>query len=90
MSKIPELFTEYGGAIMSNFDHAIDEDVVKAIKGKPHYAQYAGWNFCRYVWYADDQWHCEVWRYGSPEDSLVSANELEEIMTEVSDSYGWD
>lgn len=86
--KRPDTFKEYEDEIMSNFDHTIDREVEKAIKGKTLYAQYSGWNFCGYVWWAG-KWHCEVWTYGSP-DRVISADELEEIMTEVSGSYGYD
>ncbi len=74
---------------MSNFDHEIRQDVAEAIKGKPLYADYAGWNFFGKVWWADDQWHCEVWQYRSP-SGVISAKTLEELMSEVSNEYGHD
>lgn len=87
--KRPEPFEDFGEELMSNFDHSIDRKVEEAIKGKPYYAQYSGWNFCGYVWWENEKWHCEVWTYGSMDD-VISANTLDDIMTEVSDKYGYD
>ena len=88
-SRIPESFTEFSESVMSNFDHAIDEKVAEAIKDKPLYAQYAGWNFCGYVWWQNGKWCCEVWTYGSWFETFV-ADTLSEIMSDVSSEYGSD
>ena len=89
MLTIPTDFTSTNDAVMTNFDHAIDEDVAKEIKGKPLYAQYAGWNFCGEVWWTGEKWACEIHQWRSHVDT-VEANTLQEIMDEVSDRYGHD
>lgn len=88
-SRIPESYTEFSEGVMSNFDHDIDEKVAEAIKDRPLYAQYAGWNFCGYVWWQNGKWCCEVWTYGSWCKTFV-ADTLSEIMSDVSSEYGSD
>ena len=87
--RIPDNYTEHAEAIMSNLDHSIEEDIAEEIKGKELYAQYSGWHFCGYVWWQDDKWCCEVWRYNSHVATFES-DTLEEIMQEVSMEYGHD
>ena len=55
------------------------------------YGKHAGWNFNGKVWWNREEakWQCEVWQYRVPLE-IVSAESLEEIMTEVSDRYGDD
>ena len=80
---------ELPDAVMTNFDHSIDEKVAEQLKAKPdHYAQYSGWNFCGYVWW-EGQWACEVWVAHSPQE-IIRAPGLNVLMHEVSDRYGWD
>ena len=88
-SRIPESFTEYPESIMSNCFHEIDNNVAEAIKDKPLYAQYAGWDFCGYVWWQNCKWCCEVWTYKSWCETFV-ADKLQDIMSDVSLEYGND
>jgi hypothetical protein len=88
-SRIPESFTGFSESVMSNFDYDIDEKVAEAIKDKPLYAQYSSWNFCGYVWWQNGKWCCEVWTYGSWNETFV-ADTLSEIMSDVSSEYGSD
>jgi len=74
--------------VMSNFDHEIDRDVAKELEKGGCYAQYAGWNFCGYVWWEDESFHCEVWVYRSPQE--IISGSLEEIMDTVCEKYGDD
>lgn len=85
-SQIPSL-EEWPEAVMTNFDGSIDEAVARVLADGKHYAQYAGWNFCGYVWRDGEQWACEVWTYGSPRE-VVRAETLQDIMTAVGDTYG--
>ena len=84
----PISFTDFPDEIMSNFDHCIDEKVAEAIKDKPLYAQYSGWNFCGYVWWQNNKWCCEVWTYNSWSKTFM-ADTLQEIMENVSSEYGY-
>lgn len=87
-SQIPENYQDYGETIISNFDHEIDEEVAKSIKGQPLYAGYAGWDFHGQVWWDNNQWHCEVKVYCVIQE-VISADTLPELMEAVSDEYGW-
>ena len=88
--RLPDDFTEHdGNAVLSNLDRGVDESVMEEIKGKELFSRYAGWNFNGLVWWQNKQWHCEVWRYRSYNETF-SADTLEEIMTLVSDKYGYD
>ena len=76
---------------MSNFDHTIDNGLAELLKeneGKV-YAQYAGWNFCGYVWFENDKFVCQVWCYKSPQEEII-ADTLEEIMDMVSEKWGYN
>lgn len=79
-----------GDAVMSNFNHEIHWPVAKRLIDEKVYAQYAGWNFCGYVWWdADaDTYRCEVWRWNRPVETLSGT--LEDIMDEVCARYGDD
>lgn len=72
--------------VMSNFDHEIDHEVGERLKTEHAYAQYSGWNFCGYVWWAEGTFHCEVWHYGQPAEEVSGT--LEEIMETVSNEWG--
>lgn len=74
---------------MTNFDWTIDHGVVDTLRAKPNkvYVQYAGWNFCGYVWWDGQQFCCEVWQFNQPIDEIC-ASTLEEIMERVSAEYG--
>jgi DhnA family fructose-bisphosphate aldolase class Ia len=76
--------------IMSNFDHTIDPGLEEELKENPkHIAQYAAENFCGYVFYREGKFHCVVMRYREVVE-LISADTLEEIMTECCEKYGSD
>lgn len=89
-SRIPESFLEYDGEeIMSNFYGAIVSETAEAIKGKELFSRYAGWNFNGKVWWQNGKWCCEVWTYGSWNETFV-VDTLSEIMSDVSSDYGSD
>jgi hypothetical protein len=89
-ARIPEGFTYYPGEeIMSNFDHKVVKETAEAIKGKPLISHYSGWHFNGQVWWENDKWMCEVWRYGHWVKTFI-CDTLEEIMFEVSCEYGDD
>ena len=77
------------GLGMSNLGPTIDEGLAEALKKAPRkvLAQYAGWDFCGYVWFDSSQFVCQVWTYGSRKEE-IAADSLEDIMTSVSEKYG--
>ncbi len=88
--RIPDDFQPYGGFddnIMSNFDHVVNHEVANAIKGKPFYASYSGWNFNGSVWWQNEMWHCEIRAYWSYRET-ISAKTPEELMESVCEKYG--
>lgn len=87
--RIPDSFKDCDECIMSNFDSVIELDVVRKIKGEKYYAHYPGYNFCGYVWWEDDKWHCEVWRYGMYRQTF-SSEYLDDLKECISAEYGYD
>lgn len=84
----PEIGT--GDDVCSNFDGVIIEEVAEQLKVDPTiYADYPGWNFHGSVWYADGQFHCEVWVYNSPRE-IISEDDMESIRESVCQEYGHD
>lgn len=76
-------------ALMSNFDREVDRDVARQLRDGQVMAKYAGWNFNADCWFADGLFHAAVYRYHAHCDTM-SAETPEELMTLVSDEYGWD
>lgn len=74
---------------MSNYDHQIASGVAVKLKESKVYGSYPAWDFNGIVWYADEQFHCEVWVYHAPV-KVISAGTLEEIMKLCSDEFGYD
>jgi len=88
-SEIPINYKYIEEAMMSNFDHIIDENVAAQLRDQPCYSQYSGWDFCGYVWcvHSEQKYKCEVWTWKEPRE-IIEADSLEEIMDIVSDKYG--
>jgi len=76
---------------LSNFDHSIDEGLEEALKAKlaKVYAQHSAWNFCGYVWFENNTFHEQIWRYNSPVAEM-EADSLEALMEAVNSEYGDD
>jgi hypothetical protein len=74
---------------MSNLDNKIDEGFAEALQARPGevFGQHAAWDFNGMVWFADGQFHEEVWVYGSPRKTL-SADTLRELMDLACDEFG--
>jgi hypothetical protein len=79
------------GTGMSNFDHSIDDGFEDDLRGGQVVGEYAGWEFNAQVWFDQDseEFVCEVWRYGAAVE-VVRASSLQEIMSQVSDRWGWE
>lgn len=88
--RIPDDFDEYHGEeIMSNFDYTIISETENAIKGQKLFSRYSAMNFNGIVWWENDLWHCEVWRFKSYQQTF-SSESLKGIMNDVSSEYGFD
>ena len=79
------------GLDMSNFDHAIEEGCEEALRASPAkvYAGYPGYNFYAQVFFENGEFHAEVQTYCSFRGTW-SAPALEELMSTVSNRFGWD
>ena len=76
-------------SVYSNCDHELDEDTAAFLATNPtYYAQHAAWNFCGYVWFAEDLWHDQVWVYGSPV-AVVTDPDLRLLIEAVNMEYGY-
>lgn len=74
--------------VATNFDHSIDDDVVKFLAANPEYfAQHAAWNFNGSVWHDGTQFCEEVWVYGDPVE-VLKAETIRELLESVNDEYG--
>lgn len=76
-------------SVMSNFNHAIDESIAKILKIQKCIAQFSAWNFCGYVWFEKNKWHCEVWIYHNPQ-KIISDKTLKGLMDKVCEEFGYD
>lgn len=76
---------------MSNFDHVVDEGLAEALKENEGaiYGAHPATNFFGKVYYSNEKYYEEVWRYHSVVDTL-SADTLEDLMTLVNDKHGWE
>lgn len=74
---------------MSNFDHEIDEGMDEQLRAQPGkvFSRHAACNFNAKVWFEGDEFHSEVWVYGSPRKT-ISALTLRELMRLANDEYG--
>jgi len=75
---------------MTNFDGTIDEGFAEALQASPGKVKgrHAAWDFNGQVFFYNDQFHEEVWIYGSP-ILIVSADTLPELMREVCETCGY-
>lgn len=80
---------EYIGTAISNFDHSIDKENETTLKDTLSYGDYPAWNFHGIVWFEENQFHCEIWRYRSHVET-ISAKSLEEIMKVACSAYGYE
>ena len=86
---IPSGLTDVGEAVASNCDHSFNAPLAERLKHEPVFSQYAGWHFCGYVWFGAGQYHCAVYTYKSYRET-ISAATMEDLMTAVSDNYGYE
>lgn len=77
----------YGGLLMSNFDHEVNEDVAERMKTEQVLAEYTGRDFHAVCWYCDDQYHAKVCVYGVLR-ATISAPTPRDVMREVCEVFG--
>ena len=59
------------------------------IKENPtKFFSHSAWNFCGYIWFENNKFYEEVWRYRSHIHTLESEN-LEDLIDEVNMEYGY-
>lgn len=75
---------------MSNFDHKVEPGAAEAIADGKHMANYAGWNFHAYAYLGAEGVYVADVHVFHTHRSFETADSLEELMTVVSDRYGWD
>lgn len=76
---------------MSNLGQKIDSGFEKALREKPAfvYGQHSAWNFCGNVYFENGEFFEEVWIYHQLVD-IFKAPSLEELMTLVCNTYGYE
>jgi hypothetical protein len=77
------------GKRMTNLDGSIDAGFAEALKDRPCVGEHTAWDHCGFVWYADGQFHEEVWVYNVAQ-KVFSAPTLRELMDGVNAEFGTD
>jgi len=91
MLDIPEGYALLQDDFCSNFDHAINEEVVEKLKTENVYAYYPAWNFHGSVWYDHGKrmFMCKVKCYRC-HVTTIEAETAKELVEFVCDEFGWD
>ena len=87
IETLPSGFEDIG-AIMSNFDHVIDDDAEEKLKAGGVYGGYAAWNFYAVVWY-DKKFKAMIKQYRAHVNT-IKGDSLQEIMDAASGLYGYE
>jgi hypothetical protein len=74
---------------IDNLTRQPDPGIEECLRGGGCWTRYAGWNFNGRVCFDSGLFHCEVWVFGSPRET-ISAPTLTELMKTVSDKYGYE
>ena len=72
----------------SNFDRAWDDGAKERVEAGVR-VTHSAWNFNGTIWKADGLYHEEVCRFGAVV-AVHTNTDLEELVREVNDEYGWD
>ena len=84
-------YDEYVGVLMSNLDHALrTTEAPDILKSGQVYGLYTAANFCGRVWWDGENqvFKCEIWVCRGSE-GVMEAPTLKQLMTVVSDKYGY-
>jgi hypothetical protein len=88
LKQMPERSPDLG-SIMSNFDHMIEPNAEELLRNGA-YGHYSGREFYgERVWFEDDRFYCEVWRYHAHVDT-VEAESLAELIEAVCEKWGYE
>jgi hypothetical protein len=74
---------------MTNFDHTIEDGAEETLRSGKFYGSHAAWDFHGTVWWDGSQFAERVRVYRVTRGTY-RATTLRELMTKVSDIYGWD
>lgn len=85
---MPDALIDLQQEVVSNFDGVVDETVRERLRSGDCWAAFSAWNFWARVWFGDGAFHAEVWRYGSPVETL-SGGTVEDLREAVCNEYGW-
>ena len=78
------------GECYTNFDHdkhALENELVEA--NGDAYAQHSAYDFCGYIYYKNGVFYEEIWQYNS-KVNLMRNNNMEALIFEACDNYGWN
>lgn len=81
--------TEIRPSVYSNFDHMLEDDVVKELELSPGecFARHAAWDFNGSIWTDGKQWFEEVWVHGSLVETLTGDKPMD-VIEEANRKYG--
>ena len=77
------------GDLYSNFDDILDEQVKIKLKEEGTIATHAAWDFCGYIWFSEESWFELVMQYKRPV-ALYKSDDLEELLLNTKENYGWE
>ncbi len=79
---------EKSGGCYSNCDHQYEEGAEDKLRAG-EVLQHSAWDFCGTVWFADNQFHEEVWQYHSI-IKVVSDDTLQEVIAATNEEFGYE
>ena len=74
---------------ISNFDFTADEGVEDELRTGKCWSEYTAYDFYGYVWFKDNRFKCNVWRYGMSRE-VIEGETILEMMHAVSRNYGYE
>lgn len=84
----PPRWTVIPRDLMTNLTHKVDKDVENHLRENRVMAGYPGANFNAECWFVEDHFHAAVY-VGGKHRATVTAPTPQELMTAVSNDFGW-
>lgn len=75
---------------ITNFDNSFDKEVIEELSTADKMANYYGWNFHGYVYLAQEGLYVADIHCYKSHAGFIEAHSIPEIITKVSEEYGWD